>query len=719
MNNRFRFKQHDITDCGAACLASVAEFHGLKLPISKIRQYASTDAKGTNVLGMIEAAQKMKLMAKGVKGTFESLSKIPMPSIAHVIVKENLQHYVVIYKVTTTYILVMDPGDGKYHKIPIEEFKKQWTGVLILLLPDEDFEVANKTTPLKKRLWQLIKPHKAIMLQALFGALIYSVLGLSTSIYVEKIIDYVLVDSNYNLLNLLGVIMVFILLLRTFIGVTKSIFMLKTGQKIDATLILAYYMHLMQLPQQFFDSMRVGEIISRLNDALKIHRFINDIVLDLFVNVLIIVFTILLMFSYSWKLSLLILISFPLFFVVFTFFNRANKLFLRKIMEKSATLETHLVESINSMRTIKQLGLEDYSNEKTEEKFISLLQSSYKSSRAAIFTINANEFIAIGLTISLLWFGSQKVLELEITPGDLMSFYALLGYLISPIRALITANQPIQDALIAADRLFQIFDLDREEQKSKQIELTNSIIGDIKFENVSFRYGTRKEVFNGLNLTLQKGKTIAIIGESGSGKTTLVSLLQKIYPIAQGKILIGNYDINLISRESLRQKVSIVPQKIELFAGNILSNIAIDDPEPDLKRVVDICKEIGILEFIEHLPNGFETDIGENGASLSGGEKQRIAIARAIYRNPEVFIFDEATSSLDSVAEQFIQNFVTKLKEQGKTIIITAHRLSTIKRADEIVVLKNGNVLEKGTHNELLSLNSEYKKLWEMQSLTL
>jgi len=715
MNKKILYKQHDITDCGAACLASVLSHHGLKYPISRIRQYASTDQKGTNVLGMIEAAEKLGMTAKGVKGSFDSLFKIPKPSIAHVVVKDYLQHYLVIYKTTKKYIVVMDPGDGKIHKIKHDEFKKQWTGVLILLLPSEEFEIGNEETSVKRRFWQLIRPHKTVMTQALVGAAVFSVLGLSTSIYVQKIVDHVLTDANYNLLNLLSIAMILILILRIFIGSMKSIFALKTGQKIDATLILGYYKHLMKLPQQFFDTMRVGEIISRVNDAVKIRRFINDVSLELIVNILMVFFTFLLMFVYSWKLALVVLVSIPVFILIYLLYNRLNKKYLRKIMENSADLESQLVESISSAGTIKRFGLEEYSNLKTETRFIALLKSTFKSGKAAIFSINASDFTATAATIALLWFGATRVIVQDITPGELMSFYALIGYLINPVKSLIQMNQTIQDAVIATDRLFQIMELEREETETEKVELKKDMIGNISFRNVDFRYGSRVDVFKNFSLDIKKGEMTAIVGESGSGKTTLISLLQNIYPILGGNIEIGNYNIKNISNRSLRKIVSVVPQQIDLFAGNVLTNIAVGEFEPDMKKVTDICTMIGIKDFVEKLPNGFHTYIGENGTSLSGGEKQRIAIARALYKDPEILILDEATSSLDSASEQYIQQAIDHLKNQNKTIIIIAHRLSTVMIADEIVMLKDGKVIEKGTHEELTYKKNAYYNLWVQQ----
>nr|WP_255562446.1 cysteine peptidase family C39 domain-containing protein [Pedobacter sp. D749] len=251
-------KQRDITDCGAACLASIAAFYKLKMPVARIRQLASTDQKGTNVLGLIEAANKLGFEAKGVKGNLDSLSKIPLPAIAHVVVKKQLQHYVVIYKVTDKYVEVMDPGDGKIHRKTIDEFTSEWTGVLVLLLPDEGFKQGNEKVDTKSRFWNLIKPHKSIVVQALFGALIYTILGLSTSVFVQKITDHVLVEGNRNLLNLMSLMMVAILGLQLFIGTAKTIFTIRTGQQIDARLILGYYKHLLKLPQQFFDTNEGG-----------------------------------------------------------------------------------------------------------------------------------------------------------------------------------------------------------------------------------------------------------------------------------------------------------------------------------------------------------------------------------------------------------------------------------------------------------------------------
>lgn len=707
-------KQHDITDCGAACLASISAHYKFEIPISRIRQYAGTDKKGTNVYGLIKAAEKLGFEAKGVKGDYESLFKIPKPAIAHIVIKEQLHHYVVIYDIDKTHIKIMDPAIGKMEKHRHEAFKKEWTGVLILMLPGEKFKQGNEKVSIFKRFWFLLKPHKSVLIQAFIGALVYTLLGFSTSIYIQKITDYVLVDDNIELLNLLGVIMIILLGIQLFIGAFKDIFLVKTGQQIDARLILGYYKHLLKLPQQFFDTMRVGEIISRINDAVKIRHFINGVSLNLTVNFLIVLFSFGIMFTYYWKLALIMFIIIPVYVIIYIIVNKLNKRVERKVMEHTAELESQLVESLNSVSTIKSFGLENFANIKTETRFIKLLESGYKSALNFVFSGTSSNTIAQLFTVILLWSGAGFVIDREITPGELLSFYAIIGYFTTPLSSLIGANKEIQNALIAADRLFEIMDLEREEM-DKTIELTKEKIGDIRFQEASFSYGRKVEVFKALNLTLEKGAVTALVGESGSGKSTLISLLQNIYPIKSGRIMIGDIDLKYIENESLRGLVSVVPQKIDLFAGNVVENIAVGEFAPNMDYILKICSDIGILDFIENLPNGFNTYLGENGATLSGGQRQRIAIARALYKQPEVLVLDEATASLDSSSENFIKKTIQRMRDQNKTIILISHRLSTVLKADKIVVLEQGKIIEEGTHKELYKRKGAYYKLWQQQ----
>lgn len=711
-----KIKQHDIKDCGAACLASIGNHFGVNLPIAKIRQIANTDKRGTNVLGIIEAAEKMGFTAKGVKGDLDAIPKIPLPAIAHVIVKQQLHHYVVIYKATKKAITVMDPGKGKLITYCYEEFKKLWTGVLILFAKNDDFKSYNEKTSAFKRFWDLIQPHKTILMQALLGAIVFTILGLTMSIYIQKITDYVLVGGNRKLLNLLSFGMISIVLLQAYIGSKKSIFVLKTGQLIDAKLILGYYKHLLQLPQRFFDTMQIGEITSRISDAVKIRAFINNVAIDMLVNIFIVVFSFSLMFTYYWKLALVILLVIPFYLLIYALMNRFNKKVERKLMEDAAELQTQLVESITHIRTVKEFGIEDFSNIKTEKRFVKLLFTTYKSGLNGIFSGTSTSFLASIFTIILLWIGSGYVLDGEITTGELFSFYALIGYFTSPVASLIGMNKTIQNALIAADRLFEIMDLEREETENK-FELKKENIGDIVFKNISFRYGSRTQVFENFNATLKKGKTTAIVGESGSGKTTLIALLQNLYSIKEGEIHIGDYDLKHIHYKSLRALVGVIPQQLNLFSGTIIENIALGQDFPNMQRIIELSNQLGITKFVEKLPNGFETQVGENGAMLSGGQKQRISIARALYKNPEILLMDEATSALDTHSETIVKEVIDNFKAQGKTIIVIAHRLSTIANADTILVMEHGKIVEQGNHSYLLDQKGKYYALWKKQSI--
>lgn len=706
-------KQHDVTDCGAACLASIAIHYGLDMPIARIRQYASTDKKGTNVLGLIEAATRLGFSAKGVKADYDNLFSIPLPVIAHVI-QNNLPHYVVLYSIHSDYIKVMDPAYGEMQKLSHNEFRQKWTGVLLMLLPGDDFTAGTERISLEKRFLYLLLPHKSILIQVLIGAVFYTILGLSSSIFLQKIVDNVLPEGNTNLLNLMGTVMIIIILLQIFINYAKTLLTIKTGQQIDARLILGYYKHLLKLPQQFFDTMRVGEIISRMNDAVKIRAFINDVLIGFAVNIFILIFSFALMFTYYWKLALIMLIVIPLYAIIYYFSNKLNRSTQRKLMEKSADLENQLVESVNSVSTIKRFGLENFSNLKTEIRFVEVLKTVYTSGTNSLLIGNASSFVSSIFSVILLWAGASFVLQNLITPGELLSFYAIIGYFTGPVIGLIGMNKVFQDARIAADRLFEIMDLEREKTENRT-EFTPDMIGDIEFKHINFRYGTRVTVFEDFNIKIEKGKITAIVGESGSGKTTLLSLLQNIYPLQSGNIMIGEFDINYLTNESLRKLVGVVPQDVHLFAGNVIDNIAVGEMEPDMKRIVRICGQLNILDFIENLPQGFQTYLGENATTLSGGQRQRLAIARALYREPEILILDEATSSLDSTSEEYIHNAVSILREKGKTIILIAHRLSTVINADKIVVLNKGEMIEEGSHKSLLKQNGVYKEMWTKQ----
>jgi ATP-binding cassette, subfamily C, bacteriocin exporter len=713
---KVKIKQHDAMDCGAAAMASVCAFYKLQIPIARVRQYANTDKKGTSLFGLVEAAKRLGFTAKGVKANIENLTDIEYPAIAHILSQGKFPHYVVIYKVTPKYVQFMDPEYGEMKKFSLENFEKEWTGYMVLLQPDENFKAGKIGTSKTKVILSLLKPNRGSIVQMIVGSLLYTILGITTSIYVGKITDYVIPNYNGNLMNLLSIAMLLVIFMQLTIGILRSIINLRVGQILDIKLILGYYKQLTRLPQSFFDNMRVGEIISRINDAVKIRGFINDVAVSFFVNICIVIFSFVLMYSYNWKIAIIITMCIPFYIILYFISNKLNKSTIRVVMEKSAELESQLFESINSMETIKLLALEDYSNLKTEEKFVDFLKNSYRVNINNIGLSFAGDVFGKVFTILLFWVGTYYIFKNELTPGELFSFYSLIGYFTGPIQSLVSANRPIQEAFIAADRLFEIMDLEGEQQSDLQkIEIQPHLMGDIRLDNIEFRYGSRAKIFENLTLSIEQSKVTAIVGTSGSGKSTLIALLQNLYPIASGKVFIGDLDLSYVTNHSLRSTISVVPQTINLFAGTVIENITIGDPSPNLEKVFSICKQLEILEFIETLPRGFATYIGENGTTLSGGQRQRLGIARALYRDFEILILDEATSSLDSFSDAVVQKIILDLKAKNKTIIIITHRISSITHADKIVVLKSGKIIEEGTHQSLMDADGHYTGLLKNQ----
>ena len=509
-------------------------------------------------------------------------------------------------------------------------------------------------------------------------------------------------------MDLLGLIMVVIAMLQLFTGYFKSLIALRTGQQIDAQLILGYFRHLMNLPQQFFDSMRIGEIISRVNDAVKIRSFINDTALDLMVHALTMIFSVTAMFLYYWKLAIVMILMIPLYLILYRIGNRINARCQRKIMEAGAALESQLVETVTGIGSIRRFGVESFFQRQIEEKFIPLMRTVYKSGKARIGIGNASELNTRLLIIIILWIGAYFVMDRQLSPGALLSFYALAGYFTMPVQALIGANKTMQDALISADRLFEIIDLETEKYNSGTGESIGIREGNLEFRNVHFRYGLKAKVFDGLNLVIKRNSMTAIVGESGSGKSTLFSLLQRIYPLNEGSIFIGGTDIQYANLCSLRRIIAPVPQQTDLFTGTIISNIAFGGEEPDMNRILQICSRLGLHEFIEQLPGQYHAIVGEQGVNFSGGQRQRIAIARALYRDPEILILDEAMSALDPDSERKVQETLQWFYNRRKTIILIAHRMAAIKNCHQVLMLKGGRLIAEGSHERLMEESEEY-----------
>nr|WP_321450840.1 peptidase domain-containing ABC transporter [uncultured Carboxylicivirga sp.] len=709
-----KIQQYDHADCGAACLASVASFYKLKLRLWKIRELAGTNLSGTSAYGLLKAAEEIGFEAKGIQIEKEELPEIPLPAIAHLKLPEGGHHFVVIYKVGKKKVKIMDPAEGRLINMPIASFTKMWTGIIILLIPSINFKSGIHKETASRKLWNLVKPHSHIFIQSGLGALAFSVLGISTAIYIQKLTDFVLVGHNINLLNLMGVIMLIIITIQLMLGMLQSWFVLRVGQNIDSTLITGYFQHLLKLPQRFFDSMRVGELISRVNDAIKIRAFINQVAVEATVDILIIAIAYIVMAFINWKLSLLAALVIPIYTLVFFATNKANRKIEREKMKKAAKLEIQLVESLKSGKTIKQMGAEDFFINKTENCLMELLEEVYTSGKIDIFSSYNLTSINRVLTILILWIGALSVINQQLTPGQLMSFFAITSFFTSPVARLLGMNKTIQGAVIATDRLFEILDLKRETEdrdtKSDEIKLEN---GDIYFKNIEFQYTLEQELFKNLSFSIIQGSITALVGDSGSGKSTIGYLLQGLYPIAAGQISIGHSDIQQVNLTQLRKTVGVVPQNIELFAGNLVENIALGEHKPDIKRIHKIIDILKLQDIIDNLPEGLNTWLGENANQLSGGQRQRLAIARMLYLDPDIYVFDEATSFLDDRTELGIKNLILDLKNQGKTIIMVAHRMSTINIAEQILVFAKGKIIESGNYKELIKQKGRFFEMVE------
>lgn len=709
-------KQHDYTDCGAACLATIAKQYGLDLPISRIREIAGTDKQGTNVYGLIKAAEQLGFSAKGVKGNQEAFfSEFPLPAIAHVIVNENLLHYVVIHKISKNQIIIADPAKGIVKYTP-EEFFELWTGVLVLLMPEVKFEKRNEKQGTFSRFLKLLFPQKKLLLHIFIASLLLTIFGIIASFYFQFIMDDVVENSLKRSLLIVSIGVILLYVFKSILEFFRNHLMLYLSQKLDIPLNLGYYNHVMELPMSFFGTRRSGEIISRFADAAKIREAVSGATLTIMIDTLMAIVGGVVLFRQNRFLFGIALVLLLLYGIVVFAYNRPIRKVNEKIMEENAQVTSYLVESLNGIETIKAFNSEKKAQYETEKLFVKFLKSIFQNGFLANGEKSLTEAIGvIGETI-IVWVGTNSVLNGNMTVGELITFNALLAYFLTPVKNLINLQPTLQTAMVAAERLSEILDLTPEKDESEEKRLKEiSLRQDIRVKNLDFRYGTRALVLKNTNLNIKAGEKIAFVGESGSGKTTLVKLLMHFYEWENGEILFGNYNIKDINRETLRRKIAYISQDIFLFSGTIRENLVLGNEKATLEEVIEACKLSRADEFIEKTPARYETILEENGANLSGGQKQRLAIARALLKKPDILIMDEATSNLDSITEKAIEKTINNLSESITTIII-AHRLSTIKNCDKIFVFENGDIIETGTHQELIQKQAHYYRLWHEQT---
>lgn len=723
-------KQHDITDCGAACLATISKQNGYKIGITKIREVAGTDKQGTNAYGIIKAAEQLGFSAKGVKGNKEAFfSEFPLPCIAHVIVDGTLLHYVVIHKITKKQVIIADPAKGIVKLKPEEFFgeiyengkppKYQWTGVLILLVKSENFKKGDETKGLFSRFFSLLIPQKALIFNIFIASLIYTFLGILGAFYFKELLDNVLPNALHKTLMTLSIGVILLNIFKVILNAFRTHLLLYLSQKLDISLLLGYYRHVIDLPMNFFGTRKVGEIISRFNDAGKVRDAISGATLTIMIDTLMAIAGAIILFNQNSKLFFITIIMIVLYVIIVVLFNKWYEKLNRNQMEDNAQLTSYMVESLNGIQTVKAYNSERKVKQETETKFIKLLKSVFNLSWVSNFQTSLKTFVELIGGVVIIWVGGISVINGEMTIGSLITFNSLLVYFLDPVKNLVNLQPQMQTAVVAADRLGEILDLEAEKTEKEYKKLKpDSLSGDIEIKNVNFRYGTRKLVLENINIDIKKGQKIAFVGESGSGKTTLSKLLLNLYESESGDILINGNNIKDIQLEKLREKIAYIPQETFLFSGTIIENLSLGLDTYTADDIFNASKMAQAHDFINELPLRYETRLEENGSNLSGGQRQRLAIARAMLKNPDILILDEATSNLDSITEKTLDRTIHEFAKDITTIFI-AHRLSTIKNCDMIYVFEKGKIIERGTHEELIKLGGKYSELSKQQSLEL
>lgn len=679
-------KQHDITDCGAACLATICKQNGYKIGITRIREVAGTDKQGTNVYGIIKAAEILGFSAKGVKGDKEAFfSEFPLPCIAHVIMDGNLLHYVVIHKITKKQVVIADPGAGIVKLTPEEFFgdvhkegkppKYQWSGVLILLVKSESFQTGDETKGLFQRFIHLLLPQKKLIIHIFIASLIYTILGILAAFYFKVLVDDILPDSLMKTLTTLSIGIIVLNIFKVILNAFRTHLLLYLSQKLDIALLLGYYRHVLELPMNFFGTRKVGEIVSRFNDASKVRDAISGATLTIMIDTLMAVAGAVILYLQNVQMFGITVIMVVLYLIIVLTFNKWYEQLNRKQMEDNSQLTSYLVESLNGIQTVKAYNAERKANRETEIKFVKLLKSIFDLSWVSNLQSSLKIFVELVGGVVILWVGSVCVIKGQITIGQLITFNSLLVYFLDPVKNLINLQPQMQTAVVAADRLGEILDLEAEKGENERKKLCpDSLSGDIVFKDISFRYGTRQLVLEDINLTIKKGQKVAFVGESGSGKTTLSKLLLHLYKAESGNILINDNNIEDIQIEKLREKIAYISQETFLFSGSILDNLSLGLDYATMDDVIEATKSAQAHDFINELPLRYETRLEENGANLSGGQRQRLSIARAMLKKPDILIMDEATSNLDAITEKQLDKTISEYSENMTTIFI-AHRL--------------------------------------------
>jgi len=717
------YNQPDSKDCGPTCIRIIAKHYGKLITLKEIREITETTREGSSLLKLSDAAEAMGFKTIGAKLSFEKLIQAPLPLIVH----WEKQHFVVVYQIKKDTVFISDPAYGliSYSK---EGFISRWIGnnanentqegVTLLLEPTPAFWKKKWEEKEKRSLGFLIKyvyQYKHLITQLAIGLLVGSLLQMIFPFLTQSIVDVGIKnqDIGFIYLILFGQIMLF--LGRMSVDVLRSWILLHLTTRINISLVSDFFIKLMNLPIAYFDTRMTGDIMQRIGDHRRIESLLTGTTLNtLFSFFNLIVFGAVL-FYYSWMIFLIFLTGSGLYLAWILFFmNRRRKLDYERFAHMSQEQST-VIELINGMQEIKMHNAEKHKRWSWEFVQARLFQVSIQSlsleqsQQVGSSVINELKNILITFTSAVL------VIEGNLTLGMMLALQYIIGQLNSPIIELVVFIRSYQDASISLERLNEIHDKEDEENSEEQFIRKVEPNEALEVNNLSFRYvGADEPVLNGINLLILPKKITAIVGASGSGKTTLIKLLLKFYKPSSGEIRYGKHDLISISSKSWRDQCGVVMQEGYIFNDTIAANIAVGQDSIDQGRLIEAARLANILDFIHSLPLGFNTKIGNEGAGISSGQKQRLFIARAIYKNPTMLFFDEATSALDAKNERKVMENLHKFM-QGKTVFIIAHRLSTVRNADQIIVIDQGKIVEQGPHLELIQKKGIYYDLVKNQ----
>lgn len=697
-------------DSGLVCLVMLSRLHGMPADPGQLKHHYGQSEQLFTESEILRGAKSIGLKARAISSSQDRLAKTQLPAIA----QHQDGHYFILAQHAEDKVLIQDPLNQGPESLTLEEFESRWNGQLILVT-----KRAGILSELKKFDFSWFVPailkYKRLLLEVLLASFFIQIFALITPLFFQVVIDKVLVHRGLTTLDVLAFGLLVVSLFDVILNGLRTYVFSHTTSRIDVALGADLFRHLLRLPLSYFEARRVGDTVARVRELDSIRNFITGSSLTLVIDIFFTFVFFAVMYLYSPILTYVVLGSIPFYILLAFFVTPVLRARLHEKFNRGAENQAFLVESVNGVETIKAGAVEPQSQRKWEEQLAGYVKASFKANNLGNIASQSASFINKVTTLLILWVGARLVINGDISVGQLVAFNMLAGRVSGPILRLVQLWNEFQQAGISVQRLGDILNAQPEPAYSPGRASLPDLEGRVTFEGVTFRYRPDgPEILRNVSLHIPAGKVIGIVGRSGSGKSTLTKLVQRLYVPQSGRVLVDGVDLAMVDTVWLRRNIGVVLQENFLFNRSVRENIALADPAMPMERVVQAAKMAGAHEFILELPEGYDNEVGEHGSNLSGGQRQRIAIARALITNPRILIFDEATSALDYESEHIIhQNmrYITK----GRTVFIIAHRLSAVREADHIVVVEKGQIVEGGTHAELMEKQGYYSKLYSHQ----